>query len=390
MAGDMLSSKERVKQHVLQRHKVKPKKSIRFRVLATIVTLCLVGFVIQLLDSDKKQSAQLFNHTQLAYYEDIEKIIFLNKNKESSKEEAYRRYEKRVASYYFALSLGIEITKEERKTEGEKRYEELQTLHESPDYANLFEKQGGLKSYYKKFIEPMLPMMVAERKLEAMYAKKYPTFPFSIVGNIATREALNYFNDHFSEQAKAFQEELGLKNYSNIHKGTTHIGTVVAIQDNAFQLVEGAVPEDLANLTPAQIMEKYQNDIWFPIIGDISLQEGNYVGVQSIGGVNTEEDGVLKRFAQVQSIEILEPTVTKKITIENANEVREFLQPNKWRLKEKNIERPPIYSFELDGVRVDVWDGYGNSLWFQAQEYGEIQLSQERATQFKALLKIKE
>ncbi|MGE7839944.1 hypothetical protein ACQKNX_04040 [Lysinibacillus sp. NPDC093712] len=389
MAGDMLPSKERVKQRVLQRHEVKPKKSIRFRAIATIVTLCLLAFVIQLLDGDKKQSAPLFNQTQLAYYEDILKIISFNPDRESNIEEAYERYEKRVASYYFAQSLGIESTKEERQAEAKKRFDELQMLQESPEYAKLFKKQG-LKGYFTKYIEPMLAMMVAEEKLKAFYMEKYPTFPSFIVKDIATREALNYFNAHFSEQAKAFQEELGLKHYSNIRQGTNHIGTVVAIQGNAFLLVEGAVPQDIVNLTQEQIVEKYQNATWYPLISNISLQKGDYVGVQSVGGGSTDEDGSVKRFGLVDAIEIMEPTVTKKLSPENTDEVKQFLQQITWKVKEKNIERPPKYSLDLDEVRVDIWDGYGHSLWLQAPEYGEIQLSQERADQLKALLKIEE
>lgn len=389
IAGDMLPSKERVKQRVLQRHEVQPKKTIRFRVIAAIVTLCLVGFVIQLLDSDKKQTASLFNQTQLAYYEDILKIISFDPDRESNIEEAYERYEKRVASYYFAESLGIESTKEERELEGKSRYEELQMYQESPEYAKLFEKQG-LKGYFTKYIEPMLPMLVAEKKLITIYAEKYPTFPNWIVEDIATRDALHYFNAHFSEQAKAFQEELGLENYSNIRQGTNHIGTVVAVQGNTFLHVEGAVPEDIADLTQEQIIDKYHNATWYPLIGNMALQKGDYVAVQSVGGGTVEEDGLVNQYGLVDEIELLEPTVTKKLTPENTDEVKQFLQQITWRVKEKNIERPPNYSFIIDENRVDIWEGYGNSLWLQVQEYGEIQLSQERANEFKALLKIEE
>jgi len=389
MTGDMSKNKDRVKQRLVQHRKVKLKMSIRLKVLTAIVTLCLVGFVIQFLDSDKKQSAQLFNQTQLAYYEDILKIISYDKNRESYRREAYEKYEKRVAIYYFAQSFGIESTKEEQMAEGEKRIEEIQMLQELPEYAVLF-KNLGLKGYYTKYIEPMLPMLVAEKKLEAMYLEKYPTFPNGVIGDLVARDARNYFNIHFSEQAKAFQEEIGLENYTNVHRGITLIGTVVAIQDNAFLHVEGAVPADVAGLSQAQIIEKYQNATWYPLIDDISLQIGNYVAVQSLGGVTTDEDVPVNRFGIVDAIEIIDPTVTKNITIDNDDEVRAFLNPVNWRMKEKTFDTAPNYAFELDGVRVDIWEGYGHSLWLQAQEYGEIQLSQERAKQLKALLKMEE
>lgn len=388
MTGDLSKNKERVKQRVLQRHKVKPKKSISLKILTAIVTLCLVGFVIQFLDSDKKQSAQIFNQTGLTYYMDIAERFSLDKGREL--EEAYRRYEKRVASYYFAQSLGIESTKEERKAEGRQRLDELKMLQESiPEYAELLKKQG-LNKYFTKNIEPLLPMMVAEKKLEALYVEKYPTFPTEMASDLATLDAIRYFNAHFAEQAKAFQEEIGLENYSNIRQGNIHIGTVAAIQNNAFLLIEGAVPEDVAGLSQTQIIKKYQNATWYPLINDISLQIGNYVSIQSMGGVTTDEEGPVNRFSFVDAIEIIEPTVTTKLTLDNADEVRAFLNPINWRMKEKTFDTPPNYAFVLDGVRVDIWEGYGHSLWLQAQEYGELQLSQERAKQLKALLKMEE
>jgi len=388
MTGDLSKNKERVKQRVLQRHKVKPKKSISLKILTAIVTLCLVGFVIQFLDSDKKQSAQIFNQTGLTYYMDIAERFSLDKGREL--EEAYRRYEKRVASYYFAKSLGIESTKEERKAEGQQRLEELKMLQESlPEYAELLKKQG-LDKYFTKNIEPLIPMMVAEKKLEALYVEKYPTFPTEMASDQATRDAIRYFNAHFAEQAKAFQEEIGLENYTNTRQGTIHIGTVVGIQDNAFLLVEGAVPEEVVSMSQAQIIKKYQNATWYPLIDDIALQIGNYVAVHSIGGVTTDEEVPVNRFGFVDAIEMIEPTVTKNITLQNADEVRAFLNPINWRMKEKTFDTPPNYAFVLDGVRVDIWEGYGHSLWLQAQEYGELQLSQERAKQLKALLKMDE
>ncbi|MFJ7666820.1 hypothetical protein ACIQXI_06915 [Lysinibacillus sp. NPDC097195] len=387
MTGDMSKNKERVNQRVLQRHKVKPKKSISLKILTAIVTLFLVGFVIQFLDSDKKhQSAQLFNQTGLTYYLDIAERFSLDQGREL--EEAYRRYEKRVASYYFALSLGIESTQEERKAEGLQRLEELKMLQESfPEYAEILKKQG-LNKYFTKNIEPLLPLMVAEKKLEALYVKKYPTFPAEIVSDIATLDAIRYFNTHFADQAKAFQEEIGLENYTNIRQGNVHIGTVVAIQDNAFLLVEGAVPEEVVNMSQAQIIDKYQNATWYPLLDDISLQIGNYVAVQSIGGVTTDEEVPVNRFGFIETLEIIEPTVTTNLTLDNVDEVRAFLNPINWRMKEKTFDTPPNYAFKLDGVRVDIWEGYGHSLWLQAQEYGEIQLSQERAAQLKVLLKV--
>ncbi|WP_197142996.1 hypothetical protein [Lysinibacillus sphaericus] len=58
VAGDMVESKERVKNRVLQQRDVKAKKPIQFALLTVIVTFCFVGFVLlQLLNKETKQTA---------------------------------------------------------------------------------------------------------------------------------------------------------------------------------------------------------------------------------------------------------------------------------------------------------------------------------------------
>ena len=383
VAGDMTASKARVKERVLHQRDFKPKKPIRFIAMSAIVTLCLVGFiVVQLLDGETKRSAQLFNHTQLTYFEDLERITSFTPNEEPHMEFVYARYEQRLASYYFAQSLGFESTKEELEAEKAQRYQEYQGLKEVPEYAELFVD----KNYFDKYLEPMLPMFVAEKKLRALYQKKYPTFPDLMTRQIVGQDAIRYFNTHFAEEAKSFQEELGLEYYSNIPNGSTYVGAIVEANSYAFLFVEGAIPEDLEQLSQAQIIEKYKNATWYPLEEGVLAKKGDYVEVSSSSSVS--EDGNIERYGLLHSLTIVDPAMTTKLLPQNSSDVAKFLQQLNWQQGDVSIVRPPDYSFKLEEVRVDVWMTYGNSLRLHSLEYGDVKLGDKSSEQLKGLLGI--
>jgi len=54
------------------------------------------------------------------------------------------------------------------------------------------------------------------------------------------------------------------------------------------------------------------------------------------------------------------------------------------------MKQPPAYSFMLEGVRVDVWLSYGQTLYLQKVESGVIHLNQKRSEQLKAILGLQE
>ncbi|KOS68684.1 hypothetical protein AEA09_09110 [Lysinibacillus contaminans] len=385
VAGDMATSKERVKERIQGQRNLKPKKPIHFIVMSAVVTLCIVGFItIQLLDGGTKQSAQLFNHTQLEYFEDLERIMWATQD--PPKEFVYGRYEQQLASYYFAQSLGFDSTMKEQEAEKEKRYNELQNLQEDPKFKEIFGNRG-LDSYFEKYVEPLLPMYVAEKKLNGWYQEKYPTFPESMVHDIAEQDAIRYFNTHFTEEAKSFQEELGLKYYSNIPNGSTYVGTVVELDSNAFFFVEGAIPEDLERLSKAKIIEKYKNATWYPIEDGALVKKGDYVEVSSSSSMS-EDTSKVERYGLQQSMAVIDPTVTTKLKLQNPDEVAVFLQQVNWQQGETSIIRPPDYSFMLDGVRVDVLVTHAKTLRLHVLEYGDVKLSEKSSEQLKGLLGI--
>ncbi|MDM5247772.1 hypothetical protein [Lysinibacillus sp. G4S2] len=389
VAGDMVASKERVKKRVFQQHDIKPKKPIRFALLTTIVTLCFFGFIIvQLLNKETKQSANLFNDTQLAHFENTMRIYWGEQDEEFYTEEAYEKYKKLMATYYYAQSLGLQYSEAELEATRKEHYDNLTMLKQLPEYADLF-KEKGIKKYFKTYIEPLLPMYTAKKKLGTFYLDKYPTFPNGLVQQIAAEDALRYFNKHFAEQAKAFQEQQGIKNSSSSSHGIMYIGTVIKVESNAFLFVEGAIPEDLEILTQAQIMKKYQNATWYPVVDDFPVKKGDYVRLDSKSNESIEEGGKVTHYGSLNNVEIFDPTVTTKLNIQNEQEVIQFFHQTEWQPPE-DMKDPPDYTFMLEGVRVDVWNSYGQSLYVHKLEYGAVHFSQKKSQELKAILGIEE
>lgn len=384
VAGDMTTSKVRVKERILHQNDLKPKKPLRFLAMSVVVTLCLVSFIfVQLLDEDMKRTTQLFNHTQLTYFKDLERIMYFNE--EAQVEAAYARYEQQLANYYYAQSLGFKSTDEEIEAEKSRRYKELDRLPDVPTYAVF--KEAGTDKYFDKYIEPMLPMFVADKQLINMYQEKYPTIPKSMVRKIAEQDAIRYFNTQFAKEAQSFQEELGLKHFVNIPLGSFFVGTIVEVDNNSFLFVEGAIPDELEKLSTNEIIEKYNNATWYQIEDGVIVKPGDYVEVSS-SRWDSEDSSKIERYGLLHSLTIVDSSMTTKLVLENTDDVVQFLQQLNWRQGDASIVRPPDYSIMVAEVRVDVWLTHSKTLRLHALEYGEVKLGDKSSAKLKGLLGI--
>ncbi len=267
-------------------------------------------------------------------------------------------------------------------------YEELVRIQKVPEYAVLF-KEEGVEKYFRKYLEPLLPMYTAKTKLDTFYLEKYPTFPKGIVQEIAAQDALRYFDKHFAEQAKTFEEQNGIKNYYSSSQGIMYLGTVikVEVEPNAFLFVEGVIPKDLENLSQEQIVKKYPKATWNPVLDDFPVKQGDYVRIESNSNQSIDENGIVTHYGVLNNVVISEPTVTTKLNIQNEQEVMQFFRQTEWQ-PAKDIGTLPDYSFMLEGVRIDVWLSYGQSLYLNKVGYGSVHLSQKRSEELMKILGI--
>ncbi|WP_312507060.1 hypothetical protein [Lysinibacillus sp.] len=386
VAGDLTASKERVKKHVLKQAHINRRKPFRFTLLTVVLTLCVAGFVmVQLLTNETKQTSSLFHERQLEHFERISQNMRPGKEQELYKEEAYLSYEKLVASYYFAKSLGIDYSKDDLEVERKKQVEQLEMLHQSPGYEDFFQGLTA-KQYVETYLEPLLPMYTVRAKLYDKYKEKYPSF--YAYQEVATIDAKRYFQANFAEQATTFQMEHNIKIRSSSY-GSSKVGTVAKVESNVFLFVEGVVPDDLDHMTEEQLAEKYEQADWYPMLDDFPVKQGDYITLTSMGTGSIEENGVVRKYGLLNKLEVLEPAITKKLELDNEQEVAQFLRDIPWQPVDV-MKRPPEYSFQVEGVRIEIWNGYGGSLYIQKVGSGEIQLSANRAKQLKVLLGIDE
>ena len=167
------------------------------------------------------------------------------------------------------------------------------------------------------------------------------------------------------------------------------VGTVAKVESNVFLFIEGVIPEDLEHMTEEQLSEKYEQADWYPVLDEFPVEQGDYITLTSMGTGSIEEDGVVRKYGLLSKLEKLEPTVTRILELENDKEVAEFLHDIPWKTA-AYMKRPPEYSFEVEGVRIEMWRGYGGSLYLQKVGSGEIQLSASRAKELKAILGIED
>ncbi|WP_113926648.1 YobA family protein [Bacillus sp. P14.5] len=80
-------------------------------------------------------------------------------------------------------------------------------------------------------------------------------------------------------------------------------GTVVALEENKILIVEGATIEDINNLTPKEIINKYDDGVWFSLGTD--TPEGLDVGVIVRVSYNSL-DTSLPAFGEAKEIKIIE------------------------------------------------------------------------------------
>ncbi|MCT6818099.1 MAG: hypothetical protein M3043_17020, partial [Lysinibacillus fusiformis] len=170
---------------------------------------------------------------------------------------------------------------------------------------------------------------------------------------------------------------------------TSLVGTVAKVESNIFLFIEGIIPKDLDHMTEKQLEEKYEQADWYPVLADFPVEQGDYITLHSTETGSIEENGIVRKYGLLNDVEVLEPDVTVELNLQNEQEVAEFLQDMPWQTADY-MRRPPDYSLQVEGVRIEIWKGYGGSLYLQKIGSGEIKLSSEKAKKLKELLSIEE
>lgn len=330
--------------------KKKPKRI--FLITIIIVAMLAVLFAITTL---------LKNKTQITHFDNQQFIVALKlrgtlENVEDIEDELFKQgvyeevFEKNIAFYVYAQSLGYKITKSEIEQSYEQTIQFIYQTKESKISHKEMVKSAKLSlKEYERYLYKNTPYQVAQTKLEEHFMKQYPKIDRSIANQLARKHAIPYFRQHFAKEIKAFKEKQKLPLIdSNIGTGTKLLGRIITIEDNMF-LVESNhenywVPQDnIPSLNIGDLVEVYYKmrsndtspyviDIWDLKIIDKFISE------------NTEND-----------------TIQLIIPEGNKTKVKRFLGMLHWDKANFEMSRAPDYELKIDNITYQIWsyeDGF--------------------------------
>ncbi len=271
VAGDMGQSKDRVRKR-LNKHQDK-KKDFKKNFIAGIGAVAMIGvlfLVATILMNQQKDTFQstteLFDDQVFETETKIKKVWGDSVGEEYIKQWAYEDYERSLALYTYALSLGYEITDEEIKRSYEKTTQMMTSSEEiKSSYDELFSKMGITWEEYDQFALKNAPYQVASEKLQQHYMQMYPKIDSDIASSLAGKHAIPYFREQYADDIKVFKEKHGLAIYDSPNGvGQKILGRIVAFEENMFLVVPSATLEDIENLSSTEIVKKYNEGIWYP------------------------------------------------------------------------------------------------------------------------------
>ncbi|MCY9548649.1 hypothetical protein [Lysinibacillus xylanilyticus] len=77
-------------------------------------------------------------------------------------------------------------------------------------------------------------------------------------------------------------------------------------------------------------MKKYPKAIWYPVLDDFSVKQGDYVRIESNSNQSIDENGIVTHYGILNNVVISEPAVTTKLNIQNEQEVMQFFRQTEW------------------------------------------------------------
>ncbi|SOC22697.1 hypothetical protein SAMN05880501_11478 [Ureibacillus xyleni] len=354
-AGDMSESKKRVKMTMHQQPKPHPKRN--FLTAITVVAVLGLFFIVTSLllnNNHEVTQATLFDKHQYNVMLKI-KGTFVYSNdvdEEYLKQEVYDSIERNIAYYVYAESLGYEITKTEIENSYEQMIQFLYQSKESKQSHKEWAKSANLSlKDYERYIYSNTPYRVAQNKLEEHFMEQYPKIDRLIANQLAIKNAVPYFRQHYTGDIQAFKKKLNLPLVdSNLGEGTKLLGRVVEVEDNMF-LVESYLEN-----------ERY----WVPQDNIPDLSIGDIVEVFYKMRSNDESPYVtdiwdLKMIDDYMTESSQNQTINLTIPEDNISKVKAFIGMLRWDEANFEMSRPADYQIVLKNITYQIWsyqDGF--------------------------------
>ncbi|KMY32042.1 hypothetical protein ACZ11_07690 [Lysinibacillus xylanilyticus] len=302
--NDLTESKKRVMTNVVQhleQQKIKKRSwHWQYSVMSIILTVCIGIFIYTQYSGSQEQTASiptLFDEKLLYFYLGMDPNVKDQKLNADGKVrfESYLHLE---SLYAYAQSKGVVPTQENID-------KELEVMQESSIKPERLKKVNLTKEeYFEQFTKPMTYKYVTIGTLLEQEKNRYNDVERMMLLFLVERDALNYFEDHNSQEIASLREkyDVPVKEKGSRSKD----GVVVAIKEHEFLVVSNAGGSNIGEQSVDEIVKKYGNGMWFPLIDTPkTLSLGDYVEVK-YNQDRTQHNIKIIRFADIDSMKILE------------------------------------------------------------------------------------
>lgn len=379
VTGDLSESKQKVRNRLNEQSN--QKKDFKKNVIAAISAIAMIGTIFVsttfLINQQKGTSEIAQPMTGIFDDEVFETITNLQKwwNDDGSqaylKKVAYENYEKKLAIYTYALSLGYEITNDEVQENYQQTINHLTQSEEAKQsYTDLLTKSDLTWEEYEHYILDTAPYEVAQKKLEEHFIGIYPKIPSIIASSLAEKYAIPYFREQYVNDINAFKTKHTLPLYeNNLFTGQIQLGRVVAIEDHMFLVAPRMTIEEIENHSKEELLDKYHNGdaIWFPMDDSPNLSIGDLVETHHKYETTSEDNITISDLWDVRLINEYKPEsnmiITNQLTIENemVAKVKVFVGTLTWNKTDIEFSTQSDYQFVVDGISYQLWsdsDGF--------------------------------
>lgn len=369
-AGDLSDSKARLRNQLYQQQN--RKKDIRRNVLAgfsVVATIAFFFLVSAILLNQQKQVAQtttvIFDDQVFETAKKLTGSFDFYTSEEQINEISYEDYEKRLAFYTYAISLGYEMTDEEIKKSYQKTMQLYSTQEAKKSWEEMFSTNNISWEEYEEYVLKNSPYQVALEKLQQHFIQVYPKIDTTIARSLAEKHAIPYFRETYANEIITFKKKHTLPlNHKQIYTGQNQLGRVIAMEDNMILVVPNATIEDIDTLSTNKIIEKYNEGAWYPQDEIPIVKVGDLVETYS-KTTSTSENITLSDIWDLKIIDDNESKQedTKLLTIptENIIKVKSFVNMLRWEEQNFEMSRIADYEFTLNDITYHLWtlsDGF--------------------------------
>lgn len=385
VAGDLSESKVRVRESIYK-HQEK-KQNYKKNFFSGIGAVALIGvlflvttFLINQQNDDLQlATTELFDDQIFNFDIKLNKVMGFNSD-ESRLELVYENYERDLAIYTYALSLGYVISETEMNEIYNRNMKVMFGSEEAKKFwEDVFSQANITMAEFEEHLIKTSPYDGARQYLEEHYISLYPKIGTSVANSLAVKHAIPYFREQFADEIKLFKEKHGLPQYdSPIWEGQKKLGRVVAFEDNMFLVVPDAKVEDIQTLQPNEILKKHLEAYWYPQDDIPNLNVGDLIEVYG-KTVESSRSPFISDIWSVKMIDAYQPDTKNNDTIqltidqENISRVKTFVSILNWEEMKLEFTNSPNYQFEFNDTVYQIWsypDGF--VLYSSRGEYRKI------------------